>query len=193
MKKISKVSGFTIIELMVVVVIMGLLSSIIITSLAGSRAKGRDGQRISDLHQLQLALTLFFDRCGQYPLSMTSGASLRPSDTSLTADTCPNISGNTLTLSDFISKIPTPPGGTPYSYYPISIYYTTNSVVGKGVSYVLVTTLEKDNAAMGKSLLSIEIKPDPADTHWKAPANAPPFSFCGTLNNGYYYYCIGPN
>ncbi len=51
--------GFTLIELLVVIAIIGLLSSVVLASLNSSRIKARDARRISDLHQIQLALELY--------------------------------------------------------------------------------------------------------------------------------------
>ncbi|MCX6731429.1 MAG: prepilin-type N-terminal cleavage/methylation domain-containing protein, partial [Candidatus Parcubacteria bacterium] len=59
--------GFTLIELLVVISIIGLLSSIVLASLNSARAKARDAKRMSDLHQLQLALELYYNQYGQYP------------------------------------------------------------------------------------------------------------------------------
>jgi prepilin-type N-terminal cleavage/methylation domain-containing protein len=61
--------GFTLIELLVVIAIIGLLSSIVLVSMQGVRAKARDARRIHDLHQIRLALELFFDANGYYPRS----------------------------------------------------------------------------------------------------------------------------
>jgi len=65
---IKNKSGFTLIELLVVIAIIGLLSSIVLTSLNSARAKARDAKRQSELKQLQLTLELFYDSNGSYPL-----------------------------------------------------------------------------------------------------------------------------
>jgi type II secretion system protein G len=61
--------GFTLIELLVVIAIIGLLSSVVITSLNSARVRARDAQRIADLHQIQLALELYYADKGFYPQS----------------------------------------------------------------------------------------------------------------------------
>ena len=52
--------GFTLVELLVVISIIGLLAGIVLSSLNSARAKGRDARRVSDIKQLQLALTLYY-------------------------------------------------------------------------------------------------------------------------------------
>ncbi len=59
--------GFTLIELLVVIAIIGLLSSIVLASLSTARKKARDAVRFSDIHQLQIALDLYFQTNGRYP------------------------------------------------------------------------------------------------------------------------------
>lgn len=61
-------TGFTLIELLVVVSIISLLSSITMASLQVGRMKARDARRIQDLHQIQLALDLYFSDHGYYPV-----------------------------------------------------------------------------------------------------------------------------
>jgi len=61
------VSGFTIIELLVVISVIALLSSVIFASLNNARSKARDARRMSDIKQIQLALELYFDVNGVYP------------------------------------------------------------------------------------------------------------------------------
>lgn len=69
-KKNTKIKGFTLIELMVVIAVMGLLSSIIFASLSNARAKARDTRRKMDLEQLVRALALYInDNKGMLPLS----------------------------------------------------------------------------------------------------------------------------
>lgn len=59
--------GFTLAELLVVVAIIGLLASIVLVSLNSTRAKARDVKRITDLHQMVLALELYYDQNNGYP------------------------------------------------------------------------------------------------------------------------------
>jgi len=59
--------GFTLIEILVVVAIIGLLASIILVGLGSFRARGRDARRIADLREVQNALELYFTKYGYYP------------------------------------------------------------------------------------------------------------------------------
>ncbi len=67
--------GFTLIELLVVISIIGLLSSVVISSVNVARAKGRDAARESNLHNLVTALALYaVDHDGVYPTSTSNGS-----------------------------------------------------------------------------------------------------------------------
>lgn len=61
--------GFTLIELLVVISIIGLLSSIVLTSVNSARAKARDARRKSDLRTISLALELYYDKYGTYAVA----------------------------------------------------------------------------------------------------------------------------
>lgn len=66
-KKVSN-RGFTLIELLVVIAIIGLLSSIIMTSLNSARVKARDSKRLSDILQIRNAMALYqADHNGDFP------------------------------------------------------------------------------------------------------------------------------
>lgn len=62
-------AGFTLIELLVVIAIIGILSSVVLTSLNSARVKARDVRRRSDLTQLRLALEFYFDTNNSYPVA----------------------------------------------------------------------------------------------------------------------------
>ncbi len=59
--------GFTLIELLVVISIIGLLSSVVLTSVNSARAKARDARRITDLKEISKALEFYYDANNQYP------------------------------------------------------------------------------------------------------------------------------
>jgi len=63
----KKQKGFTLIELLVVISIIGLLSTIVLVSLNAAREKARDSKRKGDIHQIQLALQLYYDDHDVYP------------------------------------------------------------------------------------------------------------------------------
>lgn len=60
--------GFTLIEVLTVVAIIGLLASIILVGLGSFRARARDARRIADLRSTQNALELYYTKFSQYPV-----------------------------------------------------------------------------------------------------------------------------
>jgi type II secretion system protein G len=59
--------GFTLIELLIVIAIIGILASVVLSSLNSARLKARDAQRLLDLRQIRLALAMYYDDNGHYP------------------------------------------------------------------------------------------------------------------------------
>ncbi len=59
--------GFTIIELLVVIVIIGILVALALPNLFAAQARGRDTERKNDLKNLQQKLETYFNDNGQYP------------------------------------------------------------------------------------------------------------------------------
>ncbi len=157
--------AFTLIELMVAVAIIALLTAIIMTNFSSSKARARDSQRISDLAQIQLALSLFYDRCNQFPTSITNPP------TNDTATACPT----GITLGSYIGKIPIPPSGSATTYD-----YSINNTTPPPTDYVLHTTLESPNPSATANGLS------------SAPSytvgTGVTISSCGTALD----YCVGP-
>ncbi|MDQ5961882.1 MAG: ral secretion pathway protein [Patescibacteria group bacterium] len=65
-KFVSK-KGFTILELLIVVAIIGLLSAVVLAALNSSRSKGRDAKRIEEIRQIINAVELSYNATGKYP------------------------------------------------------------------------------------------------------------------------------
>jgi len=63
----QKQSGFTIVELLIVIVIIGILAGLVITTFVGIQARGRDSERQTDINAVQKQLEAFFATKGYYP------------------------------------------------------------------------------------------------------------------------------
>ena len=59
--------GFTILELLIVSVIIGLLAAITLTFVADSHKRSRDGKRLKETHEIRSALELYYTAKGYYP------------------------------------------------------------------------------------------------------------------------------
>ena len=59
--------GFTLIEMLIVISIIGILASIVLVGLGAFRARGRDTRRIADLRGNQGALELYYTKFQGYP------------------------------------------------------------------------------------------------------------------------------
>ncbi|MDP2860655.1 MAG: type II secretion system protein [bacterium] len=62
-----KKKGFTLVELMVVIAVIGILAGVALVSLNTSRAKARDVQRKTNIASVQRALEMAYADCGFYP------------------------------------------------------------------------------------------------------------------------------
>lgn len=61
------IRGFTLIEILVVVAIIGILAAAIVVTVNSARVSSRDSKRIADLKELQTALQFYFDKNTTYP------------------------------------------------------------------------------------------------------------------------------
>jgi prepilin-type N-terminal cleavage/methylation domain-containing protein len=60
-------AGFTLIEMLVVVAIIGLLSSVILVGLGDVRQEARDTRRVADIRQIQNQLEIYYSMNQNYP------------------------------------------------------------------------------------------------------------------------------
>lgn len=68
--------GFTLMELLIVIMILGVLAALITGNFFTSLKKGRDAKRKGDLEQIQRALEMYYEDKKAYPLALTFGGKL---------------------------------------------------------------------------------------------------------------------
>jgi prepilin-type N-terminal cleavage/methylation domain-containing protein len=148
-KFFSTTSGFTLIELLVVISIIGLLSSIVLASLNTARAKARNAQRLSDMHQIQIALELYYDKYGTYP---TVGAARDTGafDFGGWDTTADGIFLQYLVSEGFLPKMPLDPSGSTvvgsgYRYYFYKTEYNTS--YGCAKPFYALGVLDMENSS----------------------------------------------
>ncbi len=59
--------GFTIVELLIVIVVIGILALLVITTYSGIQSKARNSKRSSDVKSIQTHLEAYFSGPGNYP------------------------------------------------------------------------------------------------------------------------------
>ena len=108
--------GFTLIEILVTISIIGLLTMIGMTNFRVANQKARDGRRQGDLEQIKAALELYRTDEAAYPGSITAGNPIQSA-----------------TGTIYMNEVPTDPLSTQ------DYYYSSN-----GDTYTLCAALELD-------------------------------------------------
>lgn len=67
--RLRKESGFTIIELLIVIVVIGILAGLVLNVFTGIQEDGRDAERQTDLEAVEGHLEAYAARNGMYPAS----------------------------------------------------------------------------------------------------------------------------
>lgn len=134
-KSVSNNSGFTLVELLVVITIIAILAVIGITAFAGAQKTARDGRRRSDIDSIAKAMETRYDSvAGTYPALAASffASNAIPTDPSTsTAYTAPLTNSNkgfytcaTLENLNGNSSASSPPS---YSVSATNAYYCVSS------------------------------------------------------------------
>jgi len=134
-----KQRGFTLIELLVVVAIIGMLSSVVLSSLNTARAGARDARRAADIKQIQTALELYFNTNGSYPISGWAHSGNGGDSAWNALETA---------LASFIPSLPDDPintGSAGYNNDQFAYSYYANGYGRAGGWYMLVWELERSN------------------------------------------------
>jgi general secretion pathway protein G len=129
-------TGFTLIEVMVVVAIIGVLLALSAAGLQGARASSRDAQRKSQLEDIRSALEIYRSDCGSYPAA--SGAHGLAFGTGTLVGTGV---GNCSSSNVYMSAIPQDPQSVSKG---LSYEYVTS---GSNTSYSLCAITEHGSAS----------------------------------------------
>ncbi len=123
-------SGFTLIELMVVIAIIGILSAGAIAGVNIARSKARDAKRSANVAQIQKALALLVTNTGSYPVA-TDGTCLTDADAV----------SQEIKDRGFMKSIPPDPSGAtaPPPVQPHCIFYTS----ADGATYTIQFSQER--------------------------------------------------
>ncbi len=142
-------AGFTIIELLIVIAIIGILATLVLTNFQGAQAKGRDTVRKNDINSLYQKLEESYNEHGGYPdaalasgtfTGIDAGALLDADD-----DTIASTFSTTATQPD-----PTVDNENEYAY---AGYSCATTLTGHSCAkYVLKAYLEKESAYSKTSL-----------------------------------------
>lgn len=65
--KIKKQQGFTIVELLIVIVVIGILAALVITTFTGIQKKARDTERQTDIKAVHGQVEAYYAQNGRYP------------------------------------------------------------------------------------------------------------------------------
>ena len=124
--------GFTIVELLIVIVVIGILAAITIVAYNGIQTRARDAKRTADISSIQKAIELYKADNGIYP---------QPGNDNWGYDLS---SLGPLLIPTYIASIPSDPkAGVGYSYvrgpiandsYAILINYEARAVCKRGVN-----------------------------------------------------------
>ena len=67
LRAIKKEKGFTIVELLIVIVVIGILAALVLNTFSGVQRRARDTERQTDVNALATQLEVYYNDHGSYP------------------------------------------------------------------------------------------------------------------------------
>lgn len=134
--------GFTIVELLIVIVVIGILAALVITTFNGIQQKGRDTERQTDIKALHGQLEAYYAQNGRYPTSNDLGTN-SANNVTFIGTNMKGLDKEALrdpkgTSGDF--SLLSAPGANKYSYVPSPSGCDNNGT--DCTSYTVTATLE---------------------------------------------------
>lgn len=126
--------GFTLVELLVVIAVLGILASMVLAALGSARARARDVSRKNDLSQIRTALEQYNSDRGNYPSTAMTACCLyigyidywgRAANGGIVGRT---VGISELVTAGYMAEIPLPPQVG--EYYVYGVNRTGYSVIG---------------------------------------------------------------
>ncbi len=136
--------GFTKIELIVALAIVGILASLSAVALNSARERARDAKRIADVARTQVALELYFNDHNSYPV-LTSATALGSSAARCLAGEGFVPSCDTQTESVYLERVPSTPTDGLGELVGCSGAENAYCYVGEAEAYRIQFEVENDN------------------------------------------------
>ncbi len=150
MISLKKQKGFTLVELLIVIIIIGILATLVIVTFSGVQAKARDSKRQTDIGALDSHIEAYYAQNGWYPtLAQLQDATWRSNNmkgldpAALTAPNGTIVDSNAATTTKY-SYVPTHDDGT-----ACSATGTANDTVC--THFTVSALLESSNTTFTKS------------------------------------------
>lgn len=124
----KNISGFTLVELLIVIVVIAILAAISVVAYNGIQERSRDSVRSSDIGIITKALALYYVEHGQYPQITATAPGLGPGGAISTSPFTPTWNDLQAQLAPYVSEIPKDPlnrNGSPNYRYSYRSYTTT--------------------------------------------------------------------
>lgn len=113
--------GFTLVELLIVIVIIGVLVAVVSTNLVAARDRAKDAQKKTNLQQLKLALRLYYTDYGRFPADGSPVGFSFMACGATGSSTCAGSTSFSANNKEYMNKIPRNSGGQyDFNYYSCS-------------------------------------------------------------------------